>query len=61
MRQRKPRRPGTDKLYILAVDFPVKPEVAAAINEALEPYRQKYGLDFLVLEPGMRLSRFDEI
>lgn len=59
-----PKPPSaTDRLYLLRVDFPVSkdPEVKAAIDASFDRLREKYGLDFLVLEPGMTLSRFDDI
>jgi hypothetical protein len=55
------RAPRTDKLYILRIDFPLKPESEQKIDEALELLRKKYGLDFFVMQPGMSLSRFDDI
>jgi hypothetical protein len=58
--RRDPKMPISG-LYILHVEFPIDDERAAKLNEALDVLRKKYGLDFFVMEPGMRLSRFDEI
>ena len=52
---------ATAGLYVLTVDFRVDEEAVKAIAAALDPVKQKYGLDFIVLEPGMRLTRFDDI
>lgn len=51
---------STEKLYVLQVDFPVSEEIAKGISASLSPLREKYGVDFMVLEPGMRLKRFDD-
>lgn len=51
---------STEKLYVLRVDFPLKPETSKAIQEGLQPLRDKYDLDFLVLEPGITVKRFND-
>jgi hypothetical protein len=51
----------TSNLYIVRVDFPLKPEMEDRLQRNLDVLRERYGIDFLVLEPGIRLSRFDEI
>jgi hypothetical protein len=60
---KKERRTNKDlsKLYILRVDFPVNDQQRVIIDAALDPLREKYGIDFFLLEPGIRLSRFDDI
>lgn len=55
------REPSTDRLYILRVDFPVNADSRTKIEAALDVYRTKYDIDFLVIEPGIKLSRFDDI
>jgi len=57
-----PKRPRarTSNLYVIEVDFPVTAELASKIDQALQPLREKYGLDFLVLEPGMKMKRWDD-
>jgi hypothetical protein len=56
------KRPSrTARLYILRVDFPVDEKREAALEAMLAPLREKFGLDFLILEPGMKLERFDAI
>lgn len=59
--RRRPAQSSTAGLYILRVDFPVKAELLARIQATLDPIKKKYGIDFLVLEPGINLSRFDDI
>ena len=60
IRRPKPRTPGTEKLYVVSVNFPMDKEFDKKFDEALDVLRQKYGLDFLILEPGVNLKRFDE-
>ena len=55
------RRPPTSRLYVLRVDFPLNAESKQAIEKGLQEVREKYRLDFIVLEPGISLSRFDDI
>lgn len=57
----KPKAPGLEKLYVLRVDFKMSPEAAKNMDASLQPLRDKYGLDFIVLEPGMNVARFDDI
>lgn len=54
------RKPSTERLYVLSVDFAMKESVRDEFNKSLEPLREKFGLDFLVLEPGIKLKRFDD-
>lgn len=61
LRPRGPVSKRTAGLYILEVDFKVTKEVAEGIDKALTPVREKYGVDFIVLEPGMRLRRFNDV
>ena len=51
----------TDRLIVLRVDFPVDEKKAIELDKMLAPLRAKYNLDFIVLEPGMTLSRFNDI
>jgi hypothetical protein len=48
-------------LYILEVEFPLDEETATKVDEALEPLRRKYDLDFYVKEPGFTFRRFYDI
>lgn len=58
----KMRRPASlTKLYVVDVGGPVPAEQAEALNRMFDPLRKKYGIDFIVLEPGIRLRRFDDI
>lgn len=58
---KRPSQPGLTKLYILQTDFPVGLEARRNIEASLAPIKEKYGIDFLVLEPGINLKRFDDI
>jgi hypothetical protein len=58
MRRRRPA--STSKLYVLKVDFQIKTEARVEIDQALDPIRTKFGIDFIVLEPGITLKRFDD-
>lgn len=60
-RRRAGPAPKTSSLYVLQVDFPMTESLTTKMDGALNPLREKYGLDFIVLEPGMKLSRFDDI
>ena len=57
---RSRRMPSTSRLYIVQVDFAVSEKAYENLEGQLDEMRAKYGLDFLVLEPGIRLTRFDE-
>lgn len=48
-------------LYVVRTDFELKPEMRRLFSESLQPLRDRYGLDFIVLEPGIKLQRFDEL
>lgn len=45
-------------LYILRVDFAVSMEKREVIANVLAPIREKYGIDFLIAEPGMKFEPF---
>ena len=51
----------TANLYMLHMDFPVSKEQRTEIEQGLDILRKKYGIDFMLLEPGIKLSRFDDI
>jgi hypothetical protein len=57
-----PPRPisPTSGLYVLRTDFPVDTEKGKELDAMLKPIREKYGLDFILLEPGITLSKFDD-
>ena len=57
---RSRRTPSTSKLYIVETDFAVSDDAYDRIQAHLDAVRQKYGLDFLLLEPGFKLKRFDD-
>lgn len=57
----RPKIPGLEKLYVLRVDFKISPENEVKMNDGLNPLREKYGLDFIILEPGMTIERFDDV
>ena len=50
----------TSGLYIVETDFEVSPESYTNLQAMLDEVREKYGLDFLILEPGFKLKRFDD-
>lgn len=52
---------SVSRLYVLYVDHPVSKEQAEKMDVAFDSLRKKYDIDFVVLEPGMRLSRFEDI
>lgn len=50
----------TSKLYVVEVDFQVSPNALDSLEAQLGTIREKYGLDFMILEPGFKLKRFDD-
>jgi hypothetical protein len=50
----------TSKLYVIQVDFEVLPHALESLETQLSAIREKYGLDFMILEPGIKLKRFDD-
>ena len=50
----------TSGLYIVETDFEVSPESYTNLQTMLDEVRDKFGLDFLILEPGFKLKRFDD-
>jgi hypothetical protein len=62
IRALRPARPkNTQSLYVVMVDFPMDPQKRAEYDKALEPIAQKYGLDFFIVEPGVRVKPFNEL
>ena len=55
--------PRLADLYVLAVDFPMSdPEQRARVAEGLAAVRREFPqLRFLVLEPGMTVTRFNDL
>ena len=45
---------------MVQVDFEVLPHTLESLETQLAAIREKYGLDFMILEPGIKLKRFDE-
>ena len=41
-------------------DFEIAPDSYNNLQAMLDVVREKYGLDFLILEPGFKLKRFDD-
>ena len=59
---KEPRRRGhlpTSKLYVIEADFEIHPDTYDSMQVMLGEIREKYGLDFMILEPGFKLKRFD--
>ena len=50
----------TSKLYVVEVDFEVSSDALDSLQTQLSAMREKYGLDFMILEPGFKLKRFDD-
>ena len=50
----------TSMLYVIETDFEVTPDSYNNMQAMLDGVRDKYGLDFLILEPGFKLKRFDD-
>ena len=50
----------TSSLYIIQTDFEVTPDSYANLQAMLNEVLEKYGLDFLILEPGFKVKRFDD-
>ena len=50
----------TAKLYVIETDFEISPDSYNNLQAMLDEVREKYGLDFLILEPGFNLKRFDD-
>ena len=60
-REPRPKNPRpTSKLYVIEADFEITPEAYDALQAHLDLLRAKYGLDFMILEPGFKLKRFDD-
>jgi len=59
--RRKKGRTATSRLYVMRIDHPLSREALVGLDKSLQPLRDKYGLDFIVLEPGIQLGRFDDI
>jgi len=57
-RQRSPL--PTSKLYVIEADFEITPDAYDGLQAHLDTLRAKYGLDFMILEPGFKLKRFDD-
>lgn len=58
--QRTKPRAETAGLYILHIDFKATLEVRENLEASFEPLKRR-GIDLIVLEPGMRLTRFDDV
>jgi len=50
----------TSKLYVIETDFEVSPDTYNNMQAMLDGVREKYDLDFVILEPGFKLKRFDD-
>jgi len=50
----------TSKLYVIEADFEISSEEYDSLETMLGEIREKYGLDFMILEPGFKLKRFDD-
>ena len=50
----------TPKLYVIEADFEISPDEYDSLQAMLGEIREKYDLDFMILEPGFKLKRFDD-
>jgi len=50
----------TSKLYVIETDFEVSPDAYNNLQAMLDEVREKFGLEFMILEPGFKLKRFDD-
>ena len=50
----------TSKLYVIETDFEVSPDAYNNMQAMLDEVREKFGLEFMILEPGFKLKRFDD-
>ena len=50
----------TSKLYVIEADFEIHPDTYDSLQAMLGEIREKYGLDFMILEPGIKLKRLDD-
>ena len=57
----RPKSPlPTSMLYVIEADFEITPDAYDALQAHLDMLRAKYNLDFMILEPGFKLKRFDD-
>jgi hypothetical protein len=56
----RPRPASTSKLYVVEIDFSMPPPMMEDFEKNLDRLREKFGLDFLMVEPGIKLKRFDD-
>ena len=45
---------------MIEADFEITPDAYDALQAHLDMLRAKYNLDFMILEPGFKLKRFDD-
>ena len=45
---------------MIEADFEISPDAYDELQAHLDLLRAKYGLDFMILEPGFKLKRFDD-
>jgi hypothetical protein len=50
----------TSKLYVIETDFEVSTDAYNNMQLMLDEVREKFGLEFMILEPGFKLKRFDD-
>lgn len=51
---------STSRLYVVQMETQPSPQHAEQMSAALQPYRDKFGLDFIVLGPGITFKKFDD-
>jgi hypothetical protein len=58
-RRKKPAR--LDSLYLLEIDHEISEEYEQQLSANLDRIREKFGIDFLVIERGLKLKRFTDV
>ncbi len=58
---RPPKLPGLERLYVVEVIAPMDVEREKEFDAQLARISDKYGLDFLLTDPGVRIKRFNDI
>jgi hypothetical protein len=47
-------------LYVVEADFQISDKYASSFSDMIAETRAKYGIDFILLEKGMRIKPFNE-
>ena len=55
------RKSSTENIYVLRVQHPVTQEYAATIEARFRRLYETYGIEIIVLEPGVTLIKLDDL